>query len=260
MIRICDLTVSYANGHLRGRRDTVLNGITLNIEQGETLALIGESGSGKSTLSKAILRLIPCISGNVYLNDVDLTKLGNHALRKYRKDMQIIFQNPETALNPRMRIYDCVAEMLRIHRLCQPHSEGERTRVGALIASVGLGEEHLHRYPHELSGGQVQRVCIARALSVRPKFLIADEPTSMLDASAQAHVLALLLKAQKENGHACLFISHDLDVVRIMSDRVAVLHQGALVETGQMEQILSDPRQEYTKALIQRFLQGREEV
>jgi ABC-type glutathione transport system ATPase component len=168
--------------------------------------------------------------------------------------MQIIFQNPESALNPRMRIYDSIAEMLRIHRLCKPRSDQEREMVASLMETVGLGGEFLGRYPHALSGGQVQRAVLARTLSVNPKFLIADEPTSMLDVSVQAQILSLLKRTQAQSRHACLFISHDLDVVRAMSDRVAVLYQGRIVEAGDTSSVLDSPRHKYTNALIQTFM------
>jgi ABC-type glutathione transport system ATPase component len=179
--------------------------------------------------------------------------------------MQIVFQNPETALNPRMRIYDSIAEMTRIHRLAKPRGAAEKAFVSEMAEFVGLSSDHLHRYPHELSGGQVQRAVLARTLSVRPKFLIADEPTSMLDVSVQAQVLSLLMRTQSENNYACLFISHDLDVVRLVSNHVAVLHHGRIVEIGATEEVLDNPRHEYTKSLILKFLQGydgidREEI
>ncbi|MDR2446809.1 MAG: ABC transporter ATP-binding protein [Treponema sp.] len=256
MIAIKNLSVSYSAGLMKKKRRSILEDVSFDIQDGETLALIGESGCGKSTLAKAVLRLIPCDSGDVRLNGVNLSQLRRGPLRVYRKDMQIIFQNPESALNPRMRIYDSIAEMLRIHRLCAPRGQDERARVMALTEMVGLGAEHLRRYPHELSGGQVQRAVLARILSVRPKFLIADEPTSMLDVSVQAQILSLLRRTQAKNRHACLFISHDLDVVRIISDRIVVLHEGRIVETGVTDRVLDNPQHEYTSSLIRQFSQG----
>ena len=256
MIEIRDLSVGYSSGLFKKTRKQILDGITLCIAPGETLAVIGESGCGKSTLAKAILRLIPCSSGEIFLDGVNITALSGGALRAHRKDMQIVFQNPETALNPRMRIYDSIAEMMRIHRLVKPRDTQEKTFVLELAELVGLSNDHLRRYPHELSGGQVQRAVLARTLSVRPKFLIADEPTSMLDVSVQAQVLSLLTRTQSENNYACLFISHDLDVVRCISNRIAVLHHGRIVETGVTKEVLDNPQHEYTKSLVQKFLQG----
>jgi ABC-type glutathione transport system ATPase component len=256
VMEVRDLSVGYSSGLFKKIRRQILDGITLCIAPGETLAVVGESGCGKSTLAKAILRLIPCSGGEILLDGVNLTELSGGALRAYRKKMQIVFQNPESALNPRMRIYDSIAEMMRIHRLAKPRGAGERAFVSELAELVGLSNDHLRRYPHELSGGQVQRAVLARVLSVRPRFLIADEPTSMLDVSVQAQVLSVLKRTQSENNHACLFISHDLDVVRLISDRIAVLYHGRIVEIGMTEDVLSNPRHEYTKSLIQKFMQG----
>jgi ABC-type glutathione transport system ATPase component len=256
MVEVRDLSVDYSSGFLKKTKKRVLDGISLRIAPGETLAAIGESGCGKSTLAKAILRLIPCDGGEIIINGVNITALKGEALRARRKDMQIVFQNPDTALNPRMRIYDSVVEMIRIHRLAAPRSTKEKEIVSEYAGLVGLSDDHMRRYPHELSGGQVQRAVLARTLSVRPKFLIADEPTSMLDVSVQAHILSLLRKTQTESGHACLFISHDLDVVRVISDRIVVLHEGRIVETGATEQVLNNPRHEYTDSLVRRFVGG----
>jgi ABC-type oligopeptide transport system ATPase subunit len=258
MIEVRELSADYSAGLFRKTRTQILDGITFTIASGETLAVVGESGCGKSTLAKAILRLIPCSGGEIRLDGINISALSGKALRTYRKNLQIVFQNPETALNPRMRIYDSIAEMMRIHRLAKPRGPEEKAFVLEFAELVGLSSDHLHRYPHELSGGQVQRAVLARVLCVRPKFLIADEPTSMLDVSVQAQVLSLLKRTQSENNYACLFISHDLDVVRLVSDRVAVLHSGRIVEIGATDEVLGNPQYEYTKALTKKFLEGYE--
>jgi ABC-type glutathione transport system ATPase component len=255
LMELRSISKAYVSGLVIKKRRPVLNDISLTLRPGETLALIGASGCGKTTLAKVMLRLIPADSGQILWKGSDIAGLTGRSLRRLRSEMQIIFQNPETALNPRMKLYDSIVEIGRLHGLWRAGSPGERAAAADLAAMTGLGTELLERLPRELSGGQIQRAVLARALSVRPRLLVADEPTSMLDVSVQAQILNLLIETRRRNNHACLFISHDLEVVRVMADRIAVLHQGHLVEEGPADEVLSKPRNPYTRDLIAASLQ-----
>ncbi len=222
--------------------------VGFDLAAGETLGLVGESGSGKSTTGRAVLRLIEVDAGRIELDGTDLRALGSGALRRARRQMQMIFQDPFAALNPRISAGGLVAEPMAIHGLAEG-SELE-DRVAALFDRVGLERDHIRRYPHEFSGGQRQRLCIARALGVGPKLIVADEPTSALDVSVQAQVLDLLLELQQSLGLAYLFISHDMAVVEEMAHRVAVMRRGRIVEIGPRQAVLNDPRHPYTQALL----------
>ena len=222
--------------------------VGFELGRGETLALVGESGSGKSTTGRAILRLIEPDAGEIWLDGHDVREHGRQMLRRARREMQMIFQDPFAALNPRMSAGRLVAEPMRIHGLATGGELEDRT--AELFARVGLERDHLRRFPHEFSGGQRQRLCIARALGVGPKLIVADEPTSALDVSVQAQVIDLMLELQEEMGLSYLFISHDMAVVERMSHRVAVMHQGRIVELGPRREVLNDPRHPYTRALL----------
>lgn len=238
-----------AGGVFRQRRPVrAVDGVSFGVERGETLALVGESGSGKSSLARAILRLEEATGGAVIFEGQDVFRLPPRPLRALRQRMQIVFQDPSGALNPRMTVGDAIAEGLEIHRLL-PSAEIP-ARVSALLQEVGLAAEMASLYPHELSGGQRQRVGIARALAVGPSFLVLDEPVSALDVSVQAQVLNLLLDLQRHRGLAYLFIAHDLAVVRQVAHRVAVMYLGQIVESGPTEDVLARPRHPYTQALI----------
>ncbi len=230
-----------------------VDNVSFSIKEGETLGLVGESGCGKSTLARLILMLIKPTSGNILYNGKDLTKMSFLQLQNLRKEMQIVFQHPQQSLNPRMKIYDSIAEPLRLHKLVTNKYE-EKELVFRLIESVGISTELLQRYPHELSGGQCQRVAIARVLALKPKFIVADEPTSMLDVSVQAQILHLIKELQKEYNIGMLFISHDLEVVQAVSDNIAVMHWGKIVEIGSQKQIFMNPNHSYTKHLISTIL------
>lgn len=226
----------------------VVQGVSFRIEAGETLALVGESGSGKTTIARSILRLVEPESGSVRLRGEDLLRLAPGELRKRRRDIQMVFQDPWSSLNPRMRIADAIFEPMRIQRLAPA---GERDlRARELLAEVGLPAEVGARYPHELSGGQRQRVGIARALSCRPAVLIADEPVSALDLSLRGQILNLLSERQAERGLALLLIAHDLALVGQIADRVAVLDAGRIVEEGPVEQVLRAPAHSRTRVLL----------
>jgi len=225
-----------------------VDGVSFEIKPGETLGLIGESGSGKSTVARTILRLIPPTSGEAWLEGKNIFKASNKQLNQIRKDVQIIFQDPYGSLNPRMSVGEIVGEGLLVHGIGTAH-ERERM-VNELLEVVGLRGQHRGRFPHEFSGGQRQRIGIARALALRPKLIIADEPVSALDVSIQSQILNLLADLQKEFNLTYLFVAHNMAVVEQVSDRIAVMYLGKIVELAPSEQLLSSPRHPYTKALI----------
>ena len=226
-----------------------VDGVDLEVARGETLGLVGESGCGKSTLGRMAIRLLDPTEGSVRYDGTDLTPLSGAALRPFRRRMQIVFQDPMSALNPRMTVREALGEPLRIHRLVTSASE-EAAKVDALLDQVGLRKEHATRYPHEFSGGQRQRIVIARALSVGPELVVCDEPVAALDVSIQAQVVNLLRDLQDALGLAYLFVAHDLSVVRFMSQRVAVMYLGRVVEIAPSAELYEMPRHPYTKALL----------
>ncbi len=233
---------------LNSRPFYALHQINLQIYPGETLGLLGESGCGKSTLGKSIVSLCKPTAGQILYKGEDLCRLSKHGLLQQRRDLQIIFQDPYSSLNPRMAVQDIVREGLDIHRL--GNFAERQARVRALLELVGLAAAHLPKYPHEFSGGQRQRIAIARALAVNPAFLVCDEPLSALDVSIQAQIIALLKELQERLKLTYLFISHDLSAVEAMSHRVAVMHQGRIIEIGPAEQICYRPQHPYTQALL----------
>jgi ABC-type glutathione transport system ATPase component len=228
--------------------------VSLDVHAGETLGLVGESGSGKSTLGRLILRLIEPTSGSIRLEGQDLLAAGHGEMRRLRRDLQIIFQDPFASLDPRLCVKDIVAEPLIIHRdLC---GDGRAQldisrRAAELLHAVGLDESALQRYPHEFSGGQRQRIGIARALALRPKFIVCDEPVSALDVSVGAQIVNLLARLQRQFGLTYLFISHSMPVVRYLSTRIAVMYRGKIVEVGPTEQITERPQHPYTRSLLE---------
>lgn len=269
LVEIRNLTKVFPHGEsgfgARSRGEVrAVDDVSLDIHAGETLGLIGESGSGKSTLGRLILRLIEPTSGSVVFDGRDLVNLtpsGHHSsseeLRRLRRDLQIIFQDPFASLDPRFRVEEIIAEPLIIHReVTTPASrrltkDEIRLRVGELLRAVGLDESARTRYPHEFSGGQRQRVGIARALALRPKFIVCDEPVSALDVSVGAQIVNLLAQLQRDFGLTYLFISHSMPVVRYLSTRIAVMYKGKIVEIGTTDQITTQPKDPYTLSLLE---------
>ncbi|MCR9074119.1 MAG: ABC transporter ATP-binding protein [Alphaproteobacteria bacterium] len=250
MLALEDLKVHFEVGR-KSKERTVLkavDGVTLKLEKGEAFGLVGESGSGKSTIGKAALHLVPITDGRLVIDQEDLTRIDPRAEKKLRRKAQMVFQDPHSALNPRMTILRSVAEPLVLHTGMR--GAELRNRVAELLEIVGLSSQFLYRYPHELSGGQKQRVCIARAIALNPDLLILDEPTSALDVSVQAQILEFLKKLQADFGLTYLFISHNLAVVRYLCRRVAVMYLGVIVEEGETEAVFNNPRHPYTKALL----------
>ncbi len=225
-----------------------VDGVSLSIKEGEVLGVVGESGCGKSTLGRTIVQLIPPTSGTVVLEGRNLNQLHGRELRRARSDFQIIFQDPYASLNPRMNVFDTLAEAMRTHKKV-PRGE-LHSRVSALMRRVGLLPRTMKKYPHEFSGGQRQRIAIARTLAVEPKLIIADEPVSALDVSIQAQIINLLAQLRHEMKLTIIFISHDLSVVKHISDRIAVMYLGKIVELGEARAVLEKPLHPYTKALV----------
>ena len=225
-----------------------VDGVSFEIEEGKTLGLVGESGSGKSTTGYCILQLLKPTAGSIRFQGEELTELGREAIRKTRREMQIVFQDPYSSLDPRMTVGDIVSEPLEVHSIGSRRNR--RARVRELLDVVGFNPDYENRYPHEFSGGQRQRVGVARALALNPSLIVCDEPVSALDVSIQAQILNLLKDLQRDFGLTYLFISHDLAVVRSMSDHIAVMKDGKIVETGPADDVYETPKHEYTRALL----------
>ncbi|WP_195525926.1 ABC transporter ATP-binding protein [Lacticaseibacillus rhamnosus] len=236
-----------------GKKDEVkaIQDISFDIYEGETLGLVGESGSGKTTTGRAIIRLYDPTSGEILYNGQDIAKLknGSKKMLAFRRATQMIFQDPYASLNPRMKVKDIIAEGIDIHHLAKDNADRDH-QVEQLLEEVGLNADHATRYPHEFSGGQRQRIGIARALAVQPKFIIADEPISALDVSIQAQVVNLMKDIQDRQGLTYLFIAHDLSMVKYISDRIAVMHYGRLVELASADEVYAHPLHPYTKSLL----------
>ena len=252
LLQVRDLKIGFPVRGMFGetkRYHMAVNGVSFDVKQGETLGLVGESGCGKTTTGRTLLRLIEPMGGQIIFEGRDITQLQGEALQKLRREMQIVFQNPFSALNPRLKVGDILMEPLVIHSIGGTIKE-RRKRAAYLLERVGLSAEAMNRYPHQFSGGQRQRICIARSLALNPKFIICDESVSALDVSVQAQVLNLLKELQTEFGLTYIFISHDLSVVKFMSDRILVMNCGEIVEQGVADEIYRQPQQAYTQKLI----------
>jgi len=257
LTKVFDLSES-PFGSRRSGEVRAVDDVSLDISEGETLGLVGESGSGKSTLGRLILRLIEPTSGALFFDGIDLLKANGSEMRRLRRDMQIIFQDPFGSLDPRYRVEDVVAEPLILHQKTLPGKiigeslsrDARRQRVKELLRAVGMDESAMPRYAHEFSGGQRQRIGIARALALRPKFIVADEPVSALDVSVGAQIVNLLRQLQHDFGLTYLFISHSMPIVRYLATRIAVMYQGRIVEIGSTEQITVQPQHPYTRTLL----------
>ncbi len=226
-----------------------VDGVSFHLNKGETLGLVGESGCGKTTVGRTLLRLIPATSGSVTFDGTDVFDAGGSTLKRLRRQMQIIFQDPAGSLNPRMRISAIVGEPLKVHNLVSSRDE-YRSRVEELLEKCGMPRASADRYPHEFSGGQRQRIGIARALALNPRFIVCDEPTSALDVSIQSQILNLLADLRDELGLSYLFISHDMAVIQHICDRIAVMYQGKIVEAGTRDDVMEHAKHPYTKALL----------
>lgn len=245
LLQVEDLKVHFPSGRARVQ---AVDGVSFEIGAGETLGLVGESGCGKTTTGRAVLRLIEPTGGKVIFDGTDLGSLGSEHLRRFRRRMQIVFQDPFASLNPRMKIGAALIEAMEIHNIGRPRER--RARAQELLVKVGLNSDYIDRYPHEFSGGQRQRIGIARALAVQPQLIVCDEPVSALDVSVQAQVVNLLQDLQQELGLSYLFIAHDLSVVKHISHRVAVMYLGQIVELASVEDLFSNPQHPYTQALL----------
>ncbi len=262
LLQIKDLKVHFTEektwyGKVKKVKKAV-DGVTFDVYQGETLGLVGESGCGKTTLGRSILHLIEPTSGEVYFEDQDISKIASKDIKKLRKDIQIIFQDPYSSLNPRQTIGEAIMEPMRLHEIYANDKE-RKDRVNHLLETVNLSATYFNRYPHEFSGGQRQRICIARTLAIQPKFVICDESVSALDVSVQAQVLNLLNKLREEYNLTYIFISHDLSVIKFISDRILVMQDGKIVESGFAEDIYAHPKSEYTKKLLNAIPKGTPE-
>lgn len=248
MLDVVQLRKVYRARVMGGLPVAAVDGVSFSVGRGETLGLVGESGCGKSTLSRCLMRLVEPTEGRVLFDGSDVRTLDARALRRFRRRMQIVHQDPYSSLDPLMRIDRTLAAPLR--HVLGLDARATEARMLSLLEEVGLSASHRLAYPHELSGGQRQRVAIARALSLNPEFIIADEPTSALDVSIQAQVLNLLLRLQRDHGLAMLFISHDISLVAHMSDRIAVMQKGVFVETGAAQELVAQPQHPYTRSLL----------
>ena len=252
LLRVEDLKIYYpVAGSGFGKKEFVkaVDGVTFEVKKGEVFGIVGESGCGKSTLGRGVCKLENLTSGHVYLDGEDITEYNDRRMRSIRKKVQMVFQDPYASLNPRMSVFDIIAEPLLVHHLYQDKADLEK-KVLDLLHRVGLDDYHANRYPHEFSGGQCQRIGIARALAVEPSLIIADEPVSALDVSIQAQVLNLLNELKHDLDLTYIFVAHDLSVVEYISDRVGVMYLGNFVEVGEKEKIYSNPMHPYTQALL----------
>ena len=246
ILKICNLNINY------GKKESLVKAVkdvSLEINKGEIYGLVGESGCGKSTLARSIVRLLDINSGDIYFNNKLINNLKNSELKAYRKDTQMIFQDPYGSLNPRMQVGEAFLDIMKVHNIFN-NKHDRLKRAIDLFNLIGLPSDFLYRYPHEFSGGQRQRICIARALILEPKMIVADEPVSALDVSVQSEILTLILNLRDKYELTFMFISHDLAVVKNICDQVAVMNDGSIVERGIAKNVICSPKHEYTKKLV----------
>jgi oligopeptide transport system ATP-binding protein len=248
LMRIENVTLEFPARSRKAARVRAIDDVSLDIAPGEIIGLVGESGSGKTTFGKTLLGMYPVRSGHIWYEGVDLAAAGAAGLKPYRRDLQLVFQDPLSSFNPRFRIGDSIALPLRLHRICR--GKALEAEVNKLLERVGLSADHARRFPHELSGGQLQRVAIARVLGVCPKLIVADEAVSKLDVSVRAQILNLLKTINRDINVSLVFIAHDLSVARFLCHRIAVMYFGRIVELGPTESIFSDPKHPYTRRLL----------
>ncbi len=249
LLSVYSLTKSYRTGLWGKKKKRVLDDISFTLHRGEILGLTGASGSGKSTLIRCIMGLIPADCGQILLNGTDLLKLHPYEMQKKKREMQMVFQNPVSALNPRMTIRESMEEPIRIHGL----SEQTKEEIPEILEKFRLKKNLLDRYPHQLSGGELQRICLGRLLLLRPQLLLLDEPTSMLDVSVQAQIISILCEIKKEYPISLLFVSHDLSLLKAVCNRIGVMRQGRLVELSPTEELYTHPQDPYTFELLEAF-------
>ena len=252
MLEFENVNKEYRGGMFGNKTVKAVDDVSFRVEPREKVGLVGESGCGKSTIARMAGRLLLPSSGKVSFNGEDIMKMTGDRVKTYRKNVQMIFQNPQQSFSPRMRLYDTIAEPLQVHKLAKGKKE-ELAIIGPAMEQVGLTEDIFTRFPHEISGGQAQRLAIMRILMLDPKLIIADEPTSMLDVSVQAQILELLAETMKKLESSLLFISHDLEVVRAVCDRIIVMKDGKICEIGETEDIFRHPTHEYTRFLVQNY-------
>ncbi len=255
MLEFKEVKKQYTGGMFGTKIVEAVQNVSFTILPGEKIGLVGESGCGKSTIARMAGRLIKPTSGEIFLDGEDIMKMRGKQVKEYRRQVQMIFQNPQQSFSPRMKLYNTIAEPLRIHKILSSQEEEYRL-ICEHMETVGLTEDIFSRYPHEISGGQAQRLAIMRTIMLKPKVLIADEPTSMLDVSVQAQVLELLKEMLVRSGTSLLFISHDLEVVRAMCDKIMVIKDGKICEIGKSEDIFNAPKHEYTKFLVKNISVG----
>lgn len=249
MLEFNNISKSYKSGMFGTILTSAVNQVSFKIEPGQRIGLLGESGCGKSTISRLATRLLTPTEGEIIFKGKDINKMSATEEKAFHQKVQIIFQNPQQAFNPRMKLYDVIAEPLRLYHICN-NKEEEKAMIRDYMSRMGLSDEILIRYPHEISGGQAQRVAIMRIIMLNPDLIIADEPTTMLDVSVQAQILQMMREIMEQNNTALLFVSHDLDVIRAMCDSIMVMKDGKILECNSCNNIFENPRDEYTRFLV----------
>ena len=249
MLEMRNLIKVFSRGNILRKRQTIIHGVNLSIAKGETLGIVGQSGAGKSTLGKLAVRLLEPTDGQLLFEGTDITHATERNLRRLRTKMQIVFQHPQSSLHPKRKMVDLIKEPLRLHALVENSWEDEA--VEEILLRVGLNADILDRYPTEVSGGEIQRIVIARVMVLQPRFMVLDEPTSMLDVSVQANLLHLIMELQKKTNMSYMFISHDMRIIQKLCDRMAVMEQGRIIEQGPVSEVIASPRHPCTKRLME---------